>query len=107
MTHVGHSFCCNEGLRAPIVEEEDGGGRKILRHAAGRRRDNAVIPYAVDVHNACRMTLTSMTAETNTLAEQCDRLANLIESETRFVMGGEFEDRREYKMMEKNWSVRP
>jgi hypothetical protein len=53
--------------------------------------DNAVIPYAVGVDIACRMKLTVYDRKANTLAGQRDRLANLIESETRFGMGCELQ----------------
>jgi tRNA-splicing ligase RtcB len=69
--------------------------------------DNAVIPYAVGVDIACRMKLTVYDRKANTLAGQRDRLANLIESETRFGMGCEFKDRREHDVMDEDWSVSP
>ena len=49
--------------------------------------DNAVIPYAVGVDIACRMKLTVYDRKANTLAGQRGRLANIIESETRFGVG--------------------
>ena len=69
--------------------------------------DNAVIPYAVGVDIACRMKLTVYDRKANTLAGQRDRLANLIESETRFGMGCEFKDRREHEVMDEDWTVSP
>ena len=69
--------------------------------------DNAVIPYAVGVDIACRMKLTVYDRKANTLAGQRERLANLIESETRFGMGCEFKDRREHDVMDEDWSVSP
>ena len=69
--------------------------------------DNAVIPYAVGVDIACRMKLTVYDRKANTLAGQRDRLANLIESETRFGMGCSFKDRREHDVMDEDWSVSP
>jgi hypothetical protein len=69
--------------------------------------DNAVIPYAVGVDIACRMKLTVYDRKANTLAGQRDRLANLIESETRFGMGCEFKQRREHEVMDEDWSVSP
>ncbi|MDQ3624226.1 MAG: RtcB family protein, partial [Verrucomicrobiota bacterium] len=69
--------------------------------------DNAVIPYAVGVDIACRMKLTVYDRKANTLAGQRDRLANLIESETRFGMGCEFKQRREHDVMDEDWSVSP
>src|ERR1700683_1845127 len=47
---------------------------------------NAVIPYAVGVDIACRMKLTVYDRQANMIAGQRDRLANIIESETRFGM---------------------
>jgi tRNA-splicing ligase RtcB len=69
--------------------------------------DNAVIPYAVGVDIACRMKLTVYDRKANTLAGQRDRLANLIESETRFGMGCSFQQRREHEVMDEDWSVSP
>ncbi len=69
--------------------------------------DNAVIPYAVGVDIACRMKLTVYDRKANTLAGPRDRLANLIESETRFGMGCEFKQRREHDVMDEDWSVSP
>ena len=69
--------------------------------------DNAVIPYAVGVDIACRMKLTVYDRKANTLAGQRDRLANIIESETRFGMGCEFKDRRAHDVMDEDWTVSP
>jgi tRNA-splicing ligase RtcB (3'-phosphate/5'-hydroxy nucleic acid ligase) len=67
--------------------------------------DHAVIPYAVGVDIACRMKLTVYDRKANTLAGSRDRLANIIESETRFGMGCEFKLRREHDVMDEDWSV--
>ena len=69
--------------------------------------DNAVIPYAVGVDIACRMKLTVYDRKANIIAGQLDRLANVIESETRFGMGCEFKVRREHQVMDEDWSVSP
>ncbi len=69
--------------------------------------DNAVIPYAVGVDIACRMKLTVFDRKANTIAGQRDRLANILESETRFGMGCEFKQRREHDVMDEDWSVSP
>jgi tRNA-splicing ligase RtcB (3'-phosphate/5'-hydroxy nucleic acid ligase) len=69
--------------------------------------DNAVIPYAVGVDIACRMKLTVYDCQANTIAGQRDRLANIIESETRFGMGCVFKQRREHEVMDEDWSVSP
>src|SRR4029434_2119157 len=69
--------------------------------------DNAVIPYAVGVDIACRMRLTVYDRAASTIAGQRDRLANILESETRFGMGCEFKQRREHDVMDEDWSVSP
>ena len=69
--------------------------------------ENAVIPYAVGVDIACRMKLTVYDRKANTLAGQRDRLANLIEDETRFGMGCEFKQRRDHDVLNDDWSVSP
>ncbi len=67
--------------------------------------ENAVIPYAVGVDIACRMRLTVYDRKANTIAGQRDRLANILESETRFGMGCEFNPRRDHDVMDDDWSV--
>ena len=69
--------------------------------------DNAVIPYAVGVDIACRMKLTVYERKASTLAGMRDRLANIIEDETRFGMGAEFESRRNHDVMDDDWTVSP
>jgi tRNA-splicing ligase RtcB len=69
--------------------------------------ENAVIPYAVGVDIACRMKLTVFDRAASTIAGQRDRLANILESETRFGMGCEFKQRREHDVMDEDWSVSP
>jgi tRNA-splicing ligase RtcB len=69
--------------------------------------DNAVIPYAVSVDIACRMKLTVYDRKANTIGGERDRLANIIESETRFGMGCEFKQRREHDVMDEDWTVSP
>jgi tRNA-splicing ligase RtcB len=69
--------------------------------------ENAVIPYAVGVDIACRMKLTVYDRKANTIAGERDRLANIIESETRFGMGCSFKQRRQHEVMDADWSVSP
>jgi len=69
--------------------------------------DNAVIPYAVGVDIASRMKMSVYDWKANTLAGQRDRLANIIESETRFGVGCEFQHRREQDVMDEDWNVSP
>ncbi len=69
--------------------------------------DNAVIPYAVGVDIACRMKMTVFDRKANTIAGAKDRLANIIERETRFGVGCSFKQRREHEVMDEDWSVSP
>lgn len=69
--------------------------------------ENCVIPYAVGVDIACRMRLTVYDRKASTIAGQKDRLANIIEDETRFGMGCEFKQRRDHDVMDEDWSVSP
>ncbi len=69
--------------------------------------DNAVIPYAVGVDIACRMRLTIFDRPASTLPGQKDRMANILEDETRFGMGSAFEKKRIHHVMDEDWSVSP
>jgi tRNA-splicing ligase RtcB len=68
---------------------------------------NSVIPYAVGVDIACRMKLTVFERKANTLAGEKDRLANIIEAETRFGVGATFKQRRDHEVMDADWSISP
>jgi tRNA-splicing ligase RtcB len=67
--------------------------------------EGAVIPYAVGVDIACRMKMTVFDRNGGSIAGEKDRLANIIESETRFGMGSSFKQRREHEVMDEDWSV--
>ena len=69
--------------------------------------ENAVIPYAVGVDIACRMKLTVYDRAASTVAGQRDRLANLLENETRFGVGANFKQRKDHDVMDEDWSVSP
>ena len=69
--------------------------------------ENAVIPYGIGVDIACRMKLTVFDRKANTITGQKDRLANIIESETRFGIGANFKQRREHEIMDEDWTVSP
>lgn len=69
--------------------------------------EHAVIPYAVGVDIACRMKLTVYDRKASSIAGQRDRLANLIENETRFGLGCRFERRRDHDVMDEDWDVSP
>jgi len=67
--------------------------------------ENAVIPYAVGVDIACRMKLSVYDLKSNTIPGQRDRLANIIEDETRFGIGSSFKQRRHHEVMDEDWSI--
>lgn len=69
--------------------------------------ENAVVPYAVGVDIACRMKLTVYDRKANIIAGQRGRLANILEDETRFGIGAQFEKRRNHDVMDEDWSVSP
>ena len=67
--------------------------------------ENAVIPYAVGVDIACRMKLSVYDRKANVIAGLRDRLANIIEDETRFGIGSCFKQRRDHDVMDDDWTV--
>ncbi len=69
--------------------------------------DNAVVPYAVGVDIACRMKLTVFERKANVIPGQKDRLANLLEDETRFGIGAAFKTPRQHDVMDEDWTVSP
>jgi tRNA-splicing ligase RtcB len=69
--------------------------------------ESAVVPYAVGVDIACRMRLTVFATKANLIAGQRDRLAHIIERETRFGIGCVFTRRREHDVMDEDWTVSP
>ena len=69
--------------------------------------DHCVIPYAVGVDIACRMRLSVYDRKANVIPGQKDRLANILERETNFGMGGAFKDKRHHDVMDEDWNVSP
>jgi tRNA-splicing ligase RtcB len=69
--------------------------------------DNAVIPYAVGVDIACRMKMSVLDLPIDVLDTQRDRLANVLERETCFGIGGGFTQKRQHDVMDADWSVSP
>ena len=66
--------------------------------------ENAVIPYAVGVDIACRMKLTVFDRRRTRSRATKDRLANIIERETRFGIGCAFKQRRDHEVMDEDWT---
>jgi tRNA-splicing ligase RtcB (3'-phosphate/5'-hydroxy nucleic acid ligase) len=69
--------------------------------------DNSVIPYGVGVDIACRMKMSVLDWNPSLIAGMRDRLANILESETRFGVGAAFEKPRSHPVMEQDWAVSP
>ena len=63
--------------------------------------DNAVIPYAVGVDIACRMKITALNMPVSALwGDEGDRLAEVLEKETRFGAGANFQKHRDHEVMD-------
>lgn len=69
--------------------------------------DQAVIPYAVGVDIACRMKLSVFDLPPSALKETPDRLAQVLERETRFGVGATYKRRQEHAVMDRDWNVSP
>jgi tRNA-splicing ligase RtcB len=69
--------------------------------------ENSVIPYGVGVDIACRMKMTVYDRQANAIAGQKDRLASIIEDETRFGLGANFKRCRDHEVMDADWTVSP
>ena len=67
----------------------------------------AVIPYAVGVDIACRMKMTVLDLPLTALDDEQGRLVRALERETKFGTGGEFRQRRQHDVMDRDWSVTP
>jgi len=65
--------------------------------------DNAVIPYAVGVDIACRVKMTVFDMPVKDLEGKKDRLARVLESETRFGIGSHFRQRRHHAVLDEDW----
>ena len=68
---------------------------------------DAVIPYAVGVDIACRMKMTVLDLPVSMLDDRQSRLSRALESETRFGVGGTFNQRRQHDVMDLDWNVTP
>ncbi|HYZ75171.1 MAG TPA: RtcB family protein, partial [Chthoniobacterales bacterium] len=69
--------------------------------------DNAVIPYGVGVDIACRMKMSVLDWKPSLIAGMRDRLANILQSETRFGVGATFEQPRSHPVLDEDWTVSP
>jgi tRNA-splicing ligase RtcB (3'-phosphate/5'-hydroxy nucleic acid ligase) len=69
--------------------------------------EGCVIPYAVGVDIACRMRLSVFDRKASTIPGQKDRLANILEAETKFGVGASFKEKRQHDVMDEDWDVSP
>jgi len=69
--------------------------------------DNTVIPYGVGVDIACRMKMSVLDWNPTLIAGMRDRLANVLENETKFGVGAAFQQPRSHAVMEEDWTVSP
>lgn len=66
---------------------------------------NAVIPYAVGVDIACRMKLTVTDIPVEDLAKDKPHLIKVLEAQTRFGMGANFQKPHDHDVMDLDWDV--
>jgi len=70
--------------------------------------DNSVIPYAVGVDIACRMRMTVFNASPQILDQGRDRFRAVLEEQTRFGAGSEWEVPREHAVLDDPaWTTHP
>ncbi len=70
--------------------------------------DNAVIPYAVGVDIACRVRMTIFNASPRVIEEQREKLRQIIEDNTRFGEGAEWETPQQHAIMDDpDWDILP
>jgi len=69
--------------------------------------DRAVIPYAVGVDIACRMTLSVTDMPVSSFERNREHLARTLEAETLFGSGAEFAKPHDHPVMHKDWDFCP
>lgn len=69
--------------------------------------DNAVIPYGVGMDIACRMKMSVFALSPELVDSHGDELAQAIEQETCFGVGGKFQIRKDHAVMHEDWGCSP
>lgn len=69
--------------------------------------ENAVIPYAVGVDIACRMRLSVFDIPAGHLKRLDEQLVKILQRETKFGTGGEFQKPLQHDVLDEDWSVTP
>ena len=67
--------------------------------------ENAVIPYAVGVDIACRMKLSVLDLQPETLENKFTKYKDALENGTRFGIGVEHSKRRSHAVMDRDWAI--
>lgn len=67
--------------------------------------ENAVIPYAVGVDIACRMKLSILDINPETLQSKFNLYQEALEGGTCFGVGGEFKQPQAHDVMDQDWSI--
>lgn len=68
---------------------------------------NSVIPYAVGVDIACRVKISILDLPVETLTTHVPMLSKILESETRFGIGAQFDNPHDHPVMHEDWSASP
>jgi tRNA-splicing ligase RtcB (3'-phosphate/5'-hydroxy nucleic acid ligase) len=69
--------------------------------------ENSVIPFGVGVDIACRMKMSVLDWKPSLIAGMRDRLANVLETETRFGVGATFKQPLSHPVMDEDWTISP
>jgi tRNA-splicing ligase RtcB len=69
--------------------------------------DNAVIPYGVGMDIACRMKMSVFAVSPDLVDSHGGELAQAIEQETCFGVGGQFKVRKDHPVMHEDWGFSP
>lgn len=66
--------------------------------------DNCVIPFAVGVDIACRLMMSVIDIPPNIL-DDINKIKSIIENETRFGVGANFQNKRQHHVMDMDWNI--
>lgn len=69
--------------------------------------ENSVIPYAVGVDIACRMRLSVFDVPAKDLDRMRQQLARMLQRETRFGVGVQFDKPLQHDVLDEDWNVTP
>jgi len=69
--------------------------------------ENAVIPYAVGVDIACRMKLSVLDVPSKDLKRLNEQLIKMLQRETKFGAGAEFQKPLQHDVLDEDWSITP